>query len=219
MPSRRRIKNGWVCVQTCWCTYASPLSSLVFLLPSVYRCFSVLASHTTQRNVAAAVFPPLHFPTGSPSASSLRTFCTRAIGVLLVQSLVVGADSGFRDRGEVLLLQGRFVLRLPTHRFPSSHTTQRDVAAAVFPPFTFPYRQSECIILANLTRPFALVQSGCFSYSRWWWAQTAGFAIAGKCGLLRNLSQSCSPKSLGGLVSLQHPNKVLQGGSFHVSEF
>jgi hypothetical protein len=90
-----------VCVQTCWCTYASPLSSLVFLLPSVYRCFSVLASHTTRRNVAAAVFPPLHFPTGSPSASSCG--------------------------------------------------------------------------------PFALVQSGCFSYSRWWWAQTAGFAIVGKC--------------------------------------
>jgi hypothetical protein len=30
-----------------------------------------------------------------------KAICTRAIGVLLVQSLVVGADSGFRGRGEV----------------------------------------------------------------------------------------------------------------------
>jgi hypothetical protein len=129
---------------------------------------------------------PFHFPTGSPSASSLRSSqgllhsCNRGAS----RTLVGGGrrQRVSRSRGSAAVARP---LRSPS-TYPSfsvlTHTTRRDVAAAVFPPFPFPHRQSECIILAKLTRPFALVQSGCFSYSRWRWAQTAGLAVAGKCG-------------------------------------
>jgi hypothetical protein len=65
--------------------------------------------------------------------------------------------------------------------------------------------------------PFALVQSGCFSYGRWWWAQTAGFAIVGKCCCCKAASFSAYLP----IVFRRHtlPNATWQPLSFRLFHF